>query len=66
MYELYQIFTFYIVKTSNVVNKTHTHDSNFAPTKNTEHQTDYTDYKDYKYDWKALLSMKNVNHHTDY
>ena len=27
------------IETSDIVNKTHTHDSNFAPTKNTEHQT---------------------------
>ena len=29
------------IETTDVVNKTHTHDSNFAPTKNTKHQTDY-------------------------
>ena len=38
---------------------------NFAPTKNTEYQTDYTDYKDYKYGCEALPSTKNVKHHTD-
>ena len=27
------------IETTDVVNKTHTHDSNFAPTKNTEYQT---------------------------